>query len=53
MLRLGLINIRITSKLDSPVKAVGNMSRLAFGSRHVQFLGRAHSFTTYQLLVKG
>ena len=41
------------SLIQSLVSAVGSVSRLAFESWQVRFLGLALSFTSCQLLVKG
>ena len=49
----------LTVKIDSnineagPDSTVGSLSRLVFGSLQVQFLGPAHSLTSFYLLVKG
>ena len=44
---------RITLVQNGSVSAIGRVSRFAFGSLQVGFLGPAHSFTSCQLLVKG
>ena len=40
-------------KIVGPVRAVGSVSQLAFGSLQVRFPSLAHSATSCQLLVKG